>query len=121
MLYQYFKEWFRIPTLIEFFREGNTSLLVFPVMWGGVFEDFLKQNGRLSEIEAIKVLSDVTTALLYLHSAGVTHRDVKPAYILCEVDGAASPVKQSSAKICDHAEMRSKCKEKRSGITEHFL
>jgi serine/threonine-protein kinase len=49
----------------------------------------LKRDGPLSLSEAVRVITDVAAGLEALWSAGMVHRDVKPANILLGDDGVA--------------------------------
>ena len=48
--------------------------MVFEMMKGGDLSRFLREYGRLCDVEASQMLFDVTNALMNLHVAGVTHR-----------------------------------------------
>jgi eukaryotic-like serine/threonine-protein kinase len=46
-----------------------------------------KQNGRMSEADAIDITRQIASALAYAHRAGIIHRDIKPSNILIDADG----------------------------------
>eukprot|EP00756_Hemistasia_phaeocysticola_P038262 Hpha_TRINITY_DN16748_c0_g1::TRINITY_DN16748_c0_g1_i1::g.77220::m.77220 len=54
---------------------------------GGSLHDLLKQFGPLRDSSLKRYMRDVVEGLLYLHSQGVAHRDLKPRNVLLEVDG----------------------------------
>lgn len=59
-------------------------------LWGMVMEYvqgedlavYINQRGKLSEVEALKYINQIGTALEYVHQQGMLHRDVKPNNIV---------------------------------------
>jgi len=47
----------------------------------GDLKEYVLSRGRLSEEEAVKVLRNVTEGLVFLHSRGYIHSDIKPENI----------------------------------------
>ncbi|MBN1404218.1 MAG: SUMF1/EgtB/PvdO family nonheme iron enzyme [Opitutales bacterium] len=61
---------------------------------GGTLDDYLaKRGGKLSQEEALRLLSELLGALEYAHGRDVIHRDLKPANVLL--------TKAGEVKICD--------------------
>lgn len=52
------------------------------LMSGGELFDYVVQKGTLTEEEASRIVRKVTSALLYMHSKNVIHRDMKPENLL---------------------------------------
>lgn len=63
-------------------QEGELWCMVMEYIDGGNLETLVKQKGGFSEAEAIKYISEVGSALTYIHEQGILHRDVKPANIM---------------------------------------
>ncbi|RZF42642.1 hypothetical protein LSTR_LSTR001437 [Laodelphax striatellus] len=61
--------------------------------------EILSQEGYLDEIRARKIICDLVSALFYLHSTRVLHRDLKPQNVLIDDKG--------TAKLCDFGFARS--------------
>lgn len=60
---------------------GRYHYLVMPYMRGGTLEDMFT-GGIFSLEEALSVLEQLASALTYMHSLGLLHRDIKPTNIL---------------------------------------
>ena len=53
---------------------------------GGDLDSKLEQ--RVSEVEALRILKELASALAFVHSKGIVHRDIKPANILFRQNGS---------------------------------
>ena len=78
------------PNIVQIraFEENNGNpFLVMDYIEGQTLDDYLAENGTLSEEETIKLLKPIAAALDYAHGEGVVHRDVKPANVMIRQDG----------------------------------
>merc|ERR1712045_385390 len=85
-----------IIQLIEYFEESDRFYLIFEKVSGGQLLDHIQQRKYFTENEAAYVISDVASALEFLHSKGIAHRDLKPEHVLCVYRDRLTPV-----KLCD--------------------
>lgn len=70
------------------FIKNDKKLLIFlEYCSGGSLRNVYKKHGPLSEKQVTKYLRQVLEGLIYLHSQGVVHRDVKAANILLTNEG----------------------------------
>jgi serine/threonine protein kinase len=69
--------------------DGNISYLVYELVEGANLGDRIEAKGRLSEGEAVRIITQIAQALHYAHLRQVIHRDVKPDNILVLPDGRA--------------------------------
>jgi serine/threonine protein kinase len=79
---------------------GQGQYLVMEFIDGQDLQQWLDQRGRLTEAEAVPIISQITSALHYLHSRPepVIHRDIKPANIKITSDNRAVLVDFGIAK-----------------------
>ena len=73
-----------VLNLVEFFEDDDKFNLVFDRMLGGHLLTHIQRKERFTEREASQVIHEVTSALNFLHTNRIAHRDLKPDNILCE-------------------------------------
>jgi polar amino acid transport system substrate-binding protein len=79
----------RIVRTHNVFGEAGNYYIIMEYMPGGSLEAWLRDHGRLSPNDAVRVATDVCRGLSYAHDRGVVHCDLKPANILFAADGSA--------------------------------
>ena len=79
--------------------DGGVLWFTMPYVEGETLRQRLQRTGRLSVIEALRILAYIARALGYAHRRGVIHRDVKPENVLISQEnvfladfGIAKPV-----------------------------
>jgi serine/threonine-protein kinase len=77
-----------IVPLIDSGESGSSLYYVSPYVPGGSLRDRLNDQKKLSIDEAVRIATEVGTALDYAHRSGFVHRDVKPENILFADDHA---------------------------------
>merc|ERR1719245_1593752 len=85
-----------IIQLIEYFEEPDRFYLIFEKVSGGQLLDHIQRRKFFTEQEAARIITDVASALEFLHSKGIAHRDLKPENVLCVYSDQLTPV-----KLCD--------------------
>lgn len=78
-----------IVRALEIGTDGSTSYLVYELVEGENLGDKIERQRKLSEEEAVRIITQVAQALHYAHMRQVVHRDVKPDNILVLPDGRA--------------------------------
>jgi len=74
----------------SYFEAHGTGYLVMDYYEGDSLDEYLpRQGGRLSEIEAVRLLHDVLDGLQAVHAEEVLHRDIDPGNVYRTVDGKA--------------------------------
>ena len=67
-------------------QDGDLLYLAMQCVDGGSIADRLKRDGPLPVEEAVRVASQVASALAHAHKRGVIHRDIKPANVLVDAE-----------------------------------
>ncbi|MCF3964960.1 serine/threonine-protein kinase, partial [Streptomyces fuscigenes] len=76
-----------VITVHDVVTDGGRPWIVMELVQGGSLADLLKSRGTLLPREAARIGAEVVDALRAAHTAGVLHRDVKPANVLLSDDG----------------------------------
>ncbi len=71
-----------ILSLIDSGDAGGLLFFVMPCLEGETLAQQLAREGRLPIAEAMRIITEVVSALRYAHDRGVLHRDIKPANIM---------------------------------------
>jgi serine/threonine protein kinase len=108
------------PTIVRIFDAGEETLvddagtevqlpfIIMEFVDGRLLKDMIAE-GPIEPVEAVRIISQVLTALEYSHRAGVVHRDVKPGNIMVTATGQvkvmdfgiARAISDSSASIAE--------------------
>ena len=81
---------FNHPGIVQvfyYFEENNTAYMVMEYLQGKTLGELLKRQGKLGEVQALKLITKVAKALEILHKAQFLHRDIKPNNIMLADDG----------------------------------
>jgi serine/threonine protein kinase len=78
-----------IISVYDFFSINDDAFLVMSYVEGGSLQDRLKNHGRLSLSEALRIARGILDALDFAHQKGIVHRDVKSSNILLSPDSHA--------------------------------
>jgi serine/threonine protein kinase/beta-lactam-binding protein with PASTA domain len=108
------------PTIVRIFDAGEETVvddtgvevqlpfIIMEFVDGRMLKDMIAE-GPIDPVEAVRITSQVLTALEYSHRAGVVHRDVKPGNIMVTTTGQvkvmdfgiARAISDSSASIAE--------------------
>jgi serine/threonine protein kinase, bacterial len=72
----------RIPRLLAYFEEQQEFYLVQEYIPGNPLATELKDGRKWQEQQAIELLQEILDILVFIHSQGVIHRDIKPDNIM---------------------------------------
>ncbi|TID13525.1 hypothetical protein CANINC_004883 [Pichia inconspicua] len=76
-----------IMALYDVWENRDELYLVLEYVEGGELFDFLINNGRLSEKNAVKYFKMIISGVSYCHKFNICHRDLKPENILLDKNG----------------------------------
>ena len=71
-----------IIPIYDVFEENNTAYYVMEYIDGESLSEVVKRRGALAEGEAVEYVSQVASALEYLHERKIMHLDIKPGNIM---------------------------------------
>jgi len=102
---------FSHPNVVNIFNyidDGKDVFIVMEYVNGQTLDQKLKNEGTISEDEAITISIPVLEALEFMHSNGVVHRDIKPSNIMITNTGLVKVTDFGIAKIVDEKTKQTK-------------
>ena len=82
-----------IVKFFGFFETLNQLLIKMEYIKHGTLKKYMKNHKKISEIEASLILSQIFSAVVYLHSKQICHRDIKPENIMLSRENDLSSIK----------------------------
>jgi serine/threonine-protein kinase len=80
------------PHILGFYESGTADKLLYyvmPFVKGESVRDRLNREGQIPVQDAVRIITEVASALGFAHEQGIVHRDVKPENILLLENGHA--------------------------------
>lgn len=87
-----------IVRVIDVFEENETSYIVMPFIEGKTLESIVEKAGPLEHGLAVNYLGQIASAVGYIHSRNILHRDIKPDNIMITADNHAILIDFGSAR-----------------------
>lgn len=78
-----------VVSMIDSYVNDSTLYIHLEKAEGRCLIDVVSQGGPLLEVEAKMIISQVVSALIYIHSKGWVHRDVKPDNMIYDLETGA--------------------------------
>ncbi len=76
-----------IVTVYDYGISGDHAFIAMEYISGSTLAQYLKKNGPLDGVKTESLFDQIGSALRYIHSLGIVHRDVKPDNILIDDEG----------------------------------
>lgn len=77
-----------IVSVVEDFSANNTHYYVMEYIEGCNLDEYICKKGGLSEDEALNYIRQIGKALIYMHTHGMLHLDLKPKNVMRRPDGS---------------------------------
>ena len=87
--------------ILDFGQEDDLFYIVMEYLEGASLGEVLKQEGALSEVRIVHLMSQALGALARAHDEGIIHRDLKPDNIVVTRTISDDGHAIESAKVCD--------------------
>lgn len=86
---------------------GGRPYFCMELVRGSTLKERLHQQGPLSLPELVRLAQELSSALDYIHSHGVVHRDVKPENIMMQPEGSAKLMDFGVAQLLSFEDLTS--------------
>lgn len=73
-----------IGKFLGFIEKDANLYIILDYIDGFTLQDIIEQNLKIGFIEIVKIISQIASALQYIHDKGIVHRDLKPSNILID-------------------------------------
>ena len=74
------------PQVVRVFDVAD-DFLVMEFVEGRTLQSLIREAGRITPAETLRLLGPVAEAVDHAHAAGIVHRDIKPANVMVQPDG----------------------------------
>ena len=110
-----------ITRLYHVGHQDDVHFMVMEFVDGMSLKDFTATHGAVSEKTALRLIADLSDALLEAHDNGIVHRDIKPENILLQrMEGAETDSRSDDGGTGDEILRRSRLKLSDFGIARHI-
>lgn len=88
-----------IVSVRDFFYENNTAYIVMEYVSGDSIKKYIKDNGRMSGKEVLKLMKPILLSLAKIHGRGIIHRDISPDNIIWNEEKGLVLIDFGSARV----------------------
>lgn len=106
-----------IMKVYEYFKDEYNYYIATELLEGGDLYEYISKVKVFTEIEAAKLLSQILSAVAYLHSKGIVHRDLKPENIVVDnIGGMGNIGLRANTKNITRKEIREMKKQPQDNV-----
>ena len=91
----------------DFFEDNNTAYIVMDFLTGETLKSHLKEVGKLSWQETIKLMTPVINSLAQVHKQNIIHRDISPDNIMLTDKGEVNLLDFGAARELSDTDIKS--------------
>jgi len=91
----------KIARMYDYVTLPDLQCIIMEYIDGDSLDAYIRKKGKLSSKETVSVLRQVLSAIIYLHSRGIIHRDIKSQNFKIQKDGAVKMLDFGIAKDKD--------------------
>ncbi len=93
-----FKENEDILSIFDVFKENDTAYYAMEFINGITLKEYISQNGKITEGQAVYILRKTLAALSVIHKGKLIHRDISPENIMLCTNGAVKLIDFGAAR-----------------------
>ncbi len=93
-----------IVNVSNLFLENGTAYYVMDYIDGCSLDEYVQQNGPLTESAALDYIGQACDALKYVHEKNILHLDVKPGNLMLDKDGKVTFIDFGTSKQYDECD-----------------
>jgi hypothetical protein len=82
-----------VVSMLDYYEDERCFFIVMEYCQGGTLFSKIVEQGKYTELQAVRCCRQIAEALQYIHSCGITHRDLKPENILLTDNGVDADIK----------------------------
>ncbi|MBE6760417.1 MAG: serine/threonine protein kinase [Ruminococcaceae bacterium] len=93
-----------VASVYDCVEANNTAYIIMEYLEGQTLDNRLARQGRIDQIEALRIITAALDGLAAAHSCGIIHRDIKPGNIFLCRDGSVKIIDFGAARFEGFAE-----------------
>lgn len=97
-----------IVTVFDFDRDDDVAFMTMELLDGRTLEDMLNENRHIDKKVADSVIIGISHGLIYAHSKGVIHSDLKPGNVFITKSGTVKILDFGIARVLESSDLRTK-------------
>ncbi|XP_026191094.1 putative 3-phosphoinositide-dependent protein kinase 2 [Cyclospora cayetanensis] len=94
-----------IIRLLDTFKDEHRVCFLYELAEGGELWEYVKYAGIMDKAWALRIISQLVSAVEYLHSKNIVHRDLKAENLVLTRDGVLKLIDLGNAMDLDHPEV----------------